>query len=95
MQIVYKEYITGRDQQAIEACLYKDMQISANGEATGFNPKAIQDRLNMAIESCVVSVDGSTENVLDKVLDLPVKEYEEVKAKVEEIAGLSEEKKNQ
>ncbi len=95
MNIVYKEYITGRDQQAIEASLYKDMKISPDGKAAGFNPQAIQDRLNTAIEACVVSVDGATEGVLDLILDLPLDKYEEVKAKVEELTGLSEEKKNQ
>lgn len=96
MNIVYKEYITGRDAQALEACLMEDMKLNEEGKPTGFNPLAVQKRLNKAIELCVVSVDGDT-NVLDKVLDLPKEKYNEVVDKVTEIAeldaGINEKKK--
>jgi hypothetical protein len=95
MNIVYKEYITGRDAQAIEASLFDGMTIGADGKPQGFSPVAIQKRLNKAIEACVVSVDGKTEGVLDTILDLPVAQFNEVKDKVEELAGLNDEKKNQ
>jgi hypothetical protein len=88
MNIVYKEYITGRDLQAIEACLMEGMTVGADGKPQGFNPLAIQKRLNKAIVACVLSVDGKTDDVLNKVLDLPKDKFNEVVAKVTEIAEL-------
>lgn len=91
-EIIYKEYLTGRDVQEIEDCLYSGMEVGTDGTPKGFDPKVITKRLNKAIELLVVSVGGETDKILDRVLDLPKDQYLSVKAKISEMAELEEKK---
>ena len=74
VEVVLKAYITGRQAETLT-------------DATGETP----EKKNLAImhkgmELVVVSINGSTEDILNKVLDLPFADYTEVAEKVAEIA---------
>ena len=81
-------YITGREKRAIESVFYRDVEMTQTGaEQTikGFKGAALEEAQNAAITAVVVSVDGNTSNVLDRVLDLPAVDYQEVIAAINEI----------
>lgn len=91
-------YITGREAREISNVFLEGMtfQVDATGQtktnemSAGIASKA-QDK---AIELLVVSVNGDKENVLQKVLDLPKADFDEVLKEVDVIQnGLAPEKK--
>lgn len=93
-EIVLKDFINGRDLRAIQE-IYAEHAEMENGQLKSFKSKtslsAIQDKL---IELVVVSVNGSTENIVDAILDLPSKDYEQILGEVQKVAdGTSTEKK--
>lgn len=87
VEVELKNYLTGRDKQAIQnAPITKEMTVSADGaEVSGFNAEALTRFQNAQISNIVVSVAGSTENVLDAVLNMKVSDYEAVMTAVKDV----------
>jgi hypothetical protein len=81
-QVVFNEYITGEEYRRIRA-LYgaelKKPESERDEVQTGF------DADNLAFELAVVSVDGSTDGIVQRVINLPVADYREVAAEVSDI----------
>lgn len=71
--VVLRPFITGRDAQAMS-------QITADTEA---NKNILVS--NKSMELVVVSLDGITEGVVEKILDLPFADYIEIMEKVLEV----------
>lgn len=90
MNIKYKEYITGRDIQTLDKILNDGIVMGTDGKPQSFDTGVVLKRLNKAIELVVESVDDVKEGVLNKILDLPGPEYNEVLKKVKQIAGIDE-----
>lgn len=90
--IVYKSYITGRESNEIQKILLKDMKIEV-GEAKlspfvgAVSAANITELNNKTIELLVTLLNGTAENILDRILDLPNTEYAEISAKLNEISG--------
>lgn len=85
-----KEYLTGREKRQVKNALWhgKNMQIKdGKGESDPVPMDDIDASTDKTIELMVVSLDGSKENVLDRVLDLPGNDYDEILEKIEEITG--------
>lgn len=83
-------YATGREFQAIQNALIGSMDLGIEGqepkvESIDFEKQT--EANNEAIKTLVVSVDGEEEDVLDKVLDLPSDDYQEVLDKVNDLTG--------
>lgn len=81
IEVVLKEYITGRDKRAIKGIMLGGMQLQLENGGTKSNINAGDITVkteNKAIETIVISVGGDTENVLDKILDLKGKDYDYV-----------------
>lgn len=96
--VVLKEYLTGREKRAIKNALWhgKKMQIrDGKGESDPVPMDEIDASTDKTIELMVVSLDGSSEKVLDSVLDMRDADYDDLLEKIEELTGsISEEKKD-
>ena len=76
-KVVLVDWISGRQKQKIDGAMIKT--IEAQGQGKDIKPvmsdTMISVQENAAIETVVVSVDGSTENILDTVLDMRAKDF--------------------
>ncbi len=75
VEIVLKGFITGRQAEALTRVAQEKTPEDTNIA-----------RLHAAIEMVVVSVAGSSENILERILDLPFSDYQAVSDKIGEIA---------
>lgn len=88
--LVLNEYLTGREKRAVKNALWlgKSMQIKdGKGETDPVPMDDIDASTDKTIELIVVSLNGDDKKVLDRVLDLPGPEYDEVIEKIEELTG--------
>jgi hypothetical protein len=81
---VVKTYLTGREVDAILGDLFKDKE--ASEKPTIPMSLGIQ-RNNKLIEAAVISLDGSDENIFERVQDLPAAEKVFILQQVQELAG--------
>ena len=92
-----KTYITGREKQSIDIALYGDMK--ATGDGTGkmeVSLKSVIEQDNATIKAVVVNIDGSPDNVFDKVLDMKTQDFDFVLREAKQVvAGLEIEKKTE
>jgi hypothetical protein len=82
-----KEYLTAREVNAVLAELFKSQEVSADDK----NPRVslligIQRNVKL-VEAAVVSLDGSADNLSDRLQDLPASEYSAI---LNEVKGLAE-----
>jgi hypothetical protein len=75
-KIVLKDYLTAREM----------LPILKTGSPTPTQADSIDKALQM-IQAAVVSVDGSTENILDTIQDYPMSDYLFI---TKEVAGLTD-----
>lgn len=107
-KVVIKKWLTGRERREIRAVLFSGISIAVNPDETDeetrekakdnyqFNGELLNKMNDKKIEAVVESVDGSNENVLDKVLDMHEEDYAFVVAEVDKASGdlPTEEKKS-
>lgn len=97
VKIELRSYITGGQMRALKNIFLDAFEITSSGETVegkGVKGSLINKMEDEAIKMIVISVDGQTENVLDRVLNLPAEDYEVVVAEVNKISkGFSAEKK--
>lgn len=91
--IVVQEYATGREFNEIQNEYLKGANVNVIGgvpRIDGFNPAADSEANKKAVELLVVSLDGQQEvegkTLVDRVLDLPYEQYNEV---IEILNGLT------
>lgn len=92
--IVLNTYITGRESRAIEQSMYDKLHLSQrNGEQeiSGIKGSVIIEREDAQIKAVVVSIDGNSENIVERLLDFASEHYDEVLTEVRAVV----EKKNQ
>jgi hypothetical protein len=81
---VVKTYLTGREVDAVLEDLFKDREAGAEPKI----PMALAiKRNNKLIEATVVSLDESTENIFERLQDLPASEKSYILQQVQELAG--------
>lgn len=92
VEIVIKTYITGREFEEIEDILYSGLSMSAIADkgSSAANVKFadgsfIKKQTHKAIELLINSVNGSSENVLDDILDLKKEDYLFVNGEIEKV----------
>jgi len=94
-KIVFKTDLTGGEYQDIQDITMSAIQVTGE-DSIQMQGSSLADVRNKKIETLVVSVNGETAGVLEKVRALPASDYNEVLAKVEELFnGLSNEKKTE
>ena len=93
--VEFKDYIIGREFREIKNVYLSNMKVngfSGQDADVDFDLSITSKAEEKAIELVVISINGSTENVLDAVLDLRKEDYEEIIGKVNEITGGLEKK---
>jgi hypothetical protein len=88
--VTLKEYLTGREKRAVKNALWtgKSMKIKdGKGESDPVPMEDIDASTNRTIELMVVAIDGKTDNILDRVLDMRDRDYDDVLEKIEELTG--------
>lgn len=90
--LVIKTYVTGREMRAIENIFVTGADIDpvtqqAKHAITGETADQAQDKL---IETVVVSVDGSAENVVNTILDFKKPDYDFVIKEIQAVSRGSE-----
>jgi len=81
---IVKAFLTGREVDAILGDLFKDQQ---SGEKPTIPMTLGIQRNNKLIEAAIVSFDGSTENIFERLQDLPASEKAYILQQVQELAG--------
>lgn len=89
--VVLRSYLTGREANQLKELLFADLKLNAEDAESGklaidaIPASFLVKQEEKAIELLVVSVDGTGENVLQLLLDLPSADYETVVAEINEI----------
>lgn len=87
---VIKTYATGREFNEIQGVYLKSAQVNIiNGQPaiSGLSAETEMEASKKMIEMLVVMLDDSDENLVDRVLDLPLTDYNEVIEALSEISG--------
>lgn len=90
VKVVYKSYSTGREYNEIQDIYVSGMKFNMLGNdmrMEGFNPSVDIDADKKRIELLVVSVDNTSDDLVNKILDLPHEDYEEIIEVIGEISG--------
>ena len=82
-----KSIVTGFDQEAIDSAFYSEPSEAEK------NLPPVQRANRRSLEVLVLSVNGSTENILEAVLGMQLKDYQYVVAKINEISDPISDKK--
>lgn len=89
-KFVAKTYLTARESQAIQAVYFKGTKLEVVGDQpkiSEFDP-AIQFQVSReVISQAVVSMDGTTENIVDRCLDLPSVEFDTLVAELDALVS--------
>jgi hypothetical protein len=91
-EIVLNAFMTGGEFEQVQDVFLKKMEIGRiereagkeSATVSGLPASTATESNHIAIKFMVVSVDGSDEDVLGKVLALPVPDYRDVLAAIEE-----------
>lgn len=90
-KFVAKTYITAREERDIQEPMFKSMEVKAKmsgeQEMSSFKGSLLHEIQDKRITAVLVSLDDSIEDILKRVLDLPLPEYEEIYAVIAEVSG--------
>ncbi len=93
-EVVINAYITGREFRNFQTFSYKAMSINESGSLSKeLNGEAINEAQDYLIKCVVVSFNGSNEDIVNKILDLPKNESEQILEEVNKIADIDSLKK--
>jgi len=84
-------YITALDQRYIEEPVFESMEMKpkSNGdqEMSSLKGSVIHKVQDRRFEVALVSLNGSSENILERLLNLPLPDFTEIKEVVAEVTG--------
>jgi hypothetical protein len=89
-EIEYYSYATGREYNQIQDIYLKDAKMTMIGndiKIDGFNPIAETEVNKKTIELLVVSLNGVAENIVDRIMDLPYHDYNEITEILGDVSG--------
>lgn len=71
IKAVIKTYLTGREYREIENVFLRQAKVNVAGQASGdFDGSVVKQAEDQLIQQAVISLDGSSENILERFLDL-------------------------
>lgn len=88
--IKVKTYCTGGEFNQIQSVYLRSAKINVIGstpQVAGFTAEVELEATKKAVELLVVSIDGSTDDVIQKVEDLPYQEYAEIVDEINTLIG--------
>jgi len=86
-KVVIKDWITAREQQQVQAVVFSKMKFDlsqsaqregANTGMSNIDPAAAVEMQNKQAEVYVVSINGSTENLMETMMELPDSDFAEI-----------------
>ncbi len=92
---VIKSFITARDMRVL-----KDMYLAVakfdtkSSEVFDVDIEKASEIEDKTLELVIVSLNGETEGLIEKLLDLPAKDYGEIFEEVQGVAGFDKKKEN-
>lgn len=92
-KLTVNTFVTGRELRDIESAMMDKLEMKQKGgeqEISGFRGSMLKEREDAQIKAVVVAFDGATDDVVNKVLNLPAPEYREV---MDYVNGVTEPKK--
>jgi len=84
-----RTYLTGRESRDIQSAMLNNLEMKQKdgaSEISGFKGEMLSLQQDKQITTVVVSMDDSKENILNRILDLPLEEYNVIIKEVEEVA---------
>jgi hypothetical protein len=90
-QAVIKDYLTAREANQLKQVLYADIKMSMTDIGSGKTgvsdvpATVLLDQERKALEMLIVSLDGSAENIAERLLDLPSTEYDAILVEVNNV----------
>lgn len=91
--VALKAYLTGRESQELKSVLFSSLKMGLDDAQTGkvnienVSGEFLLAQEKKAIELLLVSLDGTSDNAIERLLDLPAAEYDAVKAEVDKITN--------
>lgn len=89
LEVVIKEWITGRENEYIGAPLFDMVEVSSPAGAPDIKAKNLSKQIeegnHRAVQTVVVSIAGDTANVLEKCLDMIHDDYEFILSEIEKV----------
>jgi hypothetical protein len=91
--VVLKAYLTGREANELKAVMFSALKMNMEDAQSGkvnigdVPGTFLVEQEQKAMSLLLVSLDGSTDNTLERLLDLPSTEYDAVKAEVDKITN--------
>lgn len=85
-----KSYLTGREKRALRDLFLQEADVkTVDGKPTleGMKGAAISKAEDASIVYTVVELEGSTADILNRVLDLPSTDYDALLASINEVTG--------
>lgn len=76
--VVIKAWITGREQQSINAAMFEGVKVKPTMSGVETSSFSLADAQKMdvsSIENVVISIDGNTENIANQILDMHIEDY--------------------
>jgi hypothetical protein len=89
--IVLRTYLTGREAAEIKSIMLASLKMTMSDleskkvDMGGLSGSVLVEQERKTLDSLIVSVDGSTENPVEKLLDLPSPDYDAVLKEIETI----------
>lgn len=87
---VVKTYATARETQAIQGAYFKGTKIEIVGKEpkfSEFDPTVQYTAEHELLAQMVISIDGNTETIVERCLDLPSEVYEQLVGEVDALAS--------
>ena len=85
-KVTVKEYLTAREVNGVLKSLFQDQSVSAGSSDPKLSLLVGIERNIKLVEIAVISLDGSTENLPDRLQDLPSSEYTAILSEVQGLA---------
>ena len=91
-KVVLKAWLTGRERREIRTVLLQEVKFERTGESDIAPEYSIQGSVlnkaqDKAFESVVVSVNGSTEKIIDTILDMRDEDFDFVVKEIDMVTG--------
>jgi hypothetical protein len=86
-KVIVKDWLSAREVNGVLIDLFKEQAVSSGDTAPKISLVVGVQRNVKLVEAAVLSLDDSTENLLDRLQDLPVSEYTAI---LNEVKGLAD-----
>ena len=91
-EVVLKAWITGREKREITASYLDSASVGTDMKNVKISAETVQKLQDKTFELIVVSVAGSTDNIVESILDMRSGDYDFIVAELNKVTGGEDEK---